>query len=193
MNTLWIFSWRVSHAVVSGTYPTVAVSQAWSKRLSRLAEYDDVFREAPLFSLASGPPKLKPTTVCYERGYYEHGLLWTKSAINGSVMNMICNEWVCYELVCYELVCFQMWSVMNVVCYERVCYEHGLLWRRSVMNGSVCCEHGLLWTWSVINGSAMNRSVTKVVCFEWSVLSGLFWVVCCEWSVMNRSALKGNR
>jgi len=27
-----------------------------------LAEYDDVIRGAPLFSLASGPPNLKPTT-----------------------------------------------------------------------------------------------------------------------------------
>jgi len=26
---------------------------------------------------------------------------------------------------------------------------------------------------SVINGSVMNRSLTNVVCFEWSVVSGL--------------------
>jgi len=50
------------------------------------------------------------------------------------------------------------WSVMNMVCYE-----YGLLWT------------GLLWTWSVINGSVMNGSVMNVVCYEWSVLSGLLW------------------
>jgi len=49
--------------------------------------------------------------VCYERD-----LLWTRSVMNWSVMNV---------------VCFQMWSVINVVCYERVCYE------------LVCYERGL--------------------------------------------------
>jgi len=34
------------------------------------------------------------------------------------------------------------------------------------MNGSVM-------NGSVMNGSVMNRSVTIVVCFEWSVVSGL--------------------
>jgi len=52
---------------------------------------------------------------------------------------------------------------MNMVCYELVRYERDLLWT------------GLLWTWSVINGSVMNGSVKNVVCFEWSVLSGLLW------------------
>jgi len=52
---------------------------------------------------------------------------------------------------------------MNMVCYELVCYERDLLWT------------GLLWTWSVINESVMNGSVMNVVCFEWSVLSGLLW------------------
>jgi len=52
---------------------------------------------------------------------------------------------------------------MNIVFYELVCYERDLLWT------------GLLWTWSVINGSVMNGSVMNVVCFEWSVLSGLLW------------------
>ena len=42
-------------------------------------------------------------------------------------------------------------SVINVVCYERVCYEQGLLWKCSVL----------------------DRSVMNVVCFEWSVMSGL--------------------
>jgi len=32
------------------------------KVLTTLAEYDDVIRGAPLFSLASGHPNLKPTT-----------------------------------------------------------------------------------------------------------------------------------
>jgi len=58
-----IFSCYFSYAVVSGTYPWAAVSQAYQKWLPRLAEYDDVIRE-PLFSLASGPPNPKPTTVC---------------------------------------------------------------------------------------------------------------------------------
>jgi len=58
-----ISSCCVSHAIVSGVYPSVVVSWAWSKCLSRLAEYDDVIRGAPIFSLASGPPNLKPTPV----------------------------------------------------------------------------------------------------------------------------------
>jgi len=32
--------------------------------LSRKGEYDDVIGGAPLFSLASGSPNLKPTTAC---------------------------------------------------------------------------------------------------------------------------------
>jgi len=52
---------------------------------------------------------------------------------------------------------------MNVVCYERVSYECGLL------------RTGLLWTWSVMKGSSMIRSVTNVVSFECSVMSGLLW------------------
>ena len=56
---------------------------------------------------------------------------------------------VSYELVCYERVCF-----------ERVCYERGLLWTYMV-----CYERCLLWT-----GLFMN-----LVCFEWSVMSGLLW------------------
>ena len=35
----------------------------------RLAEYDDVIRGAPLFSLASGPPNPKPTTG-YDNTFY---------------------------------------------------------------------------------------------------------------------------
>ena len=60
-------------------------------------------------------------------------------------------------------------SVINVVCYERVCCER------------VCYEHGLSWKWSVLNKSVMNGFVMNVVCFEWSVMSGLLWTVCFEW------------
>ena len=107
--------------------------------------------------------------VCYELFCYEHGLLWTGLL------------WRCSVLKCGLL---WTWSVMNVICYELVCYEwvcyeHVLLWRRPVMNTvcyeRVCYERGLLRTWSVMNRSVTNRSVTNVVCFEWSVVSGLLW------------------
>ena len=51
-----------SFAVVWGTYPWVAISYANQKSLSRGAEYDDRHHRAPLFSLASDPLNLKPTT-----------------------------------------------------------------------------------------------------------------------------------
>ena len=57
----------------------------------------------------------------------------------------------------------------------------------------VCYECGLLWTWSVMNGSVMNRSVMNVVCFEWSVSSGL---LCLFWTDTSRNyftvAMKSN-
>ena len=58
----------VSNAVVSGTYLWVAVSQAWSKVISRLAEYDDVIRGAFLV-LPRPPPNPKPTTGCTSEVY----------------------------------------------------------------------------------------------------------------------------
>jgi len=60
------------------------------------------------------------------------------------------------------------------VCYERVCYEHDLLWKWSVLNGSVtnmvCYESGLFWTGLLWIG----------LLWTWSVLNGLLWVVCYE-------------
>ena len=102
--------------------------------------------------------------VCFERG-----LLWMWSVMNGSVMIMVCYEhgllwtgllWTWSVFKCGPL---WTWSVIKVVCYEWGSYER------------VCYERGLLWTRSVMNGSVMSRSVTNVVCFEWSVVIGLIW------------------
>jgi len=59
-----IFSYcYVSHAVVSGTYTSVAISYAWSKVLITVGWVWWRHQRAHLFSLASGPHNLKPTTV----------------------------------------------------------------------------------------------------------------------------------
>ena len=66
-----IFSFcDVSHAVVSGTYPSVAVPQAWSKVLVTVGWVWWRHQMGPLFSLASGPPNLKPTTGMGARGNF---------------------------------------------------------------------------------------------------------------------------
>jgi len=57
---LCIFSCYVSHAVVSGMYPLVAISLAWSKVLVTVGWVWWRHQRALLFSLASGPPTLNP-------------------------------------------------------------------------------------------------------------------------------------
>jgi len=119
--------------------------------------------------------------------FYEYGLLWRVVSnegwfiMNGTDMNVLCNEWVCNEFgllwtwsvmkggMLWRVICYEGWSVLNVVCHERglswtrsvmntVCYERGLLWTRSVLN-AVCYERGLLWTWSLINMVCYERAL----------------------------------
>jgi len=121
--------------------------------------------------------------------FYDHGLLWTCSTNNVSVMKVVGSEcdllstWSVFNMLSFERVLSWTWSVMNVVCCD--C---SWLWTWSLMN-MVCCEGGGLWTCSVMNGSKMNvvcyehGLLRRVVCYErWSVMNGgLFWT----WSVTN--------
>ena len=77
--------------------------------------------------------------------YYESGLLWTDLLWTRSVM-----YWTVINVACYESALLWTWSVMNVVCMNVICYERGLLWTWSVTN--VAC----LWIGSDVPESFLS-------------------------------------
>ena len=77
--------------------------------------------------------------------YCESGLLWTDLLWTRSVM-----YWTVINVACYESALLWTWSVMNVVCMNVICYERGLLWTWSVTN--VAC----LWIGSDVPESFLS-------------------------------------